>query len=226
MAQAHAGEQRFGKLTVRPAQRQLLVDGQPATVGARALDLLLALIERRERVVAKNELLDLVWPGLVVEENNLQVQISSLRKLLGPQVITTIPGRGYRFTATSPGAAAAERPISDAVLGRRAGDTLPERNSNLGEPATLLGRDADLAALVPLVTAHRAVTVVGAGGIGKTRLAQAAGHALRDVFTDGVWLVELAPLSDPQFVAAAAAQALGLSLPGHRPIFDELVEAL
>ena len=85
---------RFGHFELRPASRQLLVEGQPATLGGRAFDVLRTLIERRERVVAKNELLDLVWPGLVVEENNLQVQISALRKLLGPQVIATIPGRG------------------------------------------------------------------------------------------------------------------------------------
>ena len=77
---------RFGRFELSPASRQLLVDGQPAALGARAFDVLHALIERRERLVTKNELLDLVWPGLVVEENNLQVQISSLRKLLGPQV--------------------------------------------------------------------------------------------------------------------------------------------
>src|SRR5258705_13668748 len=105
---------RFGRIEVRPAERQVLVGGDPAKLGARAFDLLLALVERRERVVSKNELLDLVWPGLVVEENNLQVHISTLRKLLGPAVIATIPGRGYRFTQTPDGAtaggAAAEAP--------------------------------------------------------------------------------------------------------------------
>lgn len=90
---------RFGNAEIRPASRQVLVDGQPAPLGARAFEVLLALIARRDRLVGKAELLDLVWPGLVVEENNLQVQISSLRKLLGPQVIGTIPGLGYRFTA-------------------------------------------------------------------------------------------------------------------------------
>jgi len=59
-------------------------------------------------LVTKNELLDLVWPGLIVEENNLQVQVSALRKLLGPQVILTVPGRGYRFVATVDGAATAQ----------------------------------------------------------------------------------------------------------------------
>jgi adenylate cyclase len=68
-------------------------------LGARAFDLLVALIEHRDRVVPKRELLDLVWPGLVVEEANLQVQISMLRKQLGAQAIATVPGRGYRFVA-------------------------------------------------------------------------------------------------------------------------------
>ena len=89
----------FGKFEIRPLERQLLVDGQPVTVGSRAFDLLLALAERPGQLLAKNALLDIVWPGVFVEENNLQVQISTLRKCLGPDVITTIPGRGYRFTA-------------------------------------------------------------------------------------------------------------------------------
>lgn len=89
---------RFGRFELQPATRQLLVDGQPEPLGVRAFDILLALVQRRERVVTKDELLDLVWPGLVVEENNLQVQVSTLRKLLGPGAIATIPGRGYQFT--------------------------------------------------------------------------------------------------------------------------------
>jgi TolB-like protein/DNA-binding winged helix-turn-helix (wHTH) protein/Flp pilus assembly protein TadD len=91
---------RFGSAEVRPAERQLLVDGRPVIIGARALDVLNLLITHRERVVSKNELLEAVWPGLVVEENNLQVQISTLRKILGAGAITTVPGQGYQFTAT------------------------------------------------------------------------------------------------------------------------------
>ena len=64
---------RSDRIEIRPAQRQLLVDGQPVSLGARAFDLLVALVERRDRVVSKDDLLDLVWPGLIVEENNLQV---------------------------------------------------------------------------------------------------------------------------------------------------------
>ncbi len=90
---------RFGPFELQARHRRLLRDGEPLPVGTRAFDVLLALAERRERNVTKAELADLVWPGLVAEANNLQVQISSLRKLLGSDAIATIPGRGYRFTA-------------------------------------------------------------------------------------------------------------------------------
>ena len=78
-----AFQQRFGRIVVDPARRRLLIDGEPAKIGARAFDLLMALIERRDRVVSKDELLDLVWPNVTVEEGNLQVQIATLRRLLG-----------------------------------------------------------------------------------------------------------------------------------------------
>jgi TolB-like protein/Flp pilus assembly protein TadD len=90
---------RFGHCELQAHERRLLIHGEPATIGARAFDVLLALAERPGQLVGKNELLDIVWPDTVVEENNLQVQVSTLRKLLGPDVIATIPGRGYRFTA-------------------------------------------------------------------------------------------------------------------------------
>ncbi|HET9978263.1 MAG TPA: winged helix-turn-helix domain-containing protein [Burkholderiaceae bacterium] len=87
-----------GGFEVRPAERRVLLHGEPLTLGARAFDLLLVLLEQRERVVGKDELLARVWPGVVVEENNLTVQVSSLRKALGNAAITTVAGRGYRFT--------------------------------------------------------------------------------------------------------------------------------
>jgi len=101
---------RFDHFEIRPTERQLLVAGHSAPLGARAFDLLLVLVERRDRTVTKNELLDLVWPGLVVEENNLQVQISTLRKVLGQDAIATIPGQGYRFTLRAEGAVASSSP--------------------------------------------------------------------------------------------------------------------
>lgn len=90
---------RIGRYELRTGARSLLCDGEPVRLGGRAYDILLALVERRERLVEFDELLDIVWPGLAVEENNLSVQISTLRKILGPEAVSTVRGRGYRFTA-------------------------------------------------------------------------------------------------------------------------------
>ncbi len=218
---------RFGNVEVRPSARELLLDGAPVKLGARAFDVLLALVERRDCVVGKNELLELVWPGVVVEENNLQVQISTLRKLLGPQVIATIPGRGYRFAAAVDGdreaGASASRDLAHVA-------PAPPATSSAGNlpPAAprLLGRDKDIDALAALVPAYRLVSIVGAGGIGKTRLALAAAHRLRSALADGVWLVDLAPLADAQLLPAAVAQALGAALAGGRSPLDEVTDLL
>ena len=204
---------RFGRVEVLPVQRQLRIDGIPTAVGARALDLLLALIERRERVVSKNELLDLAWPGLVVEEGNLKVQVSALRKLIGTQAIATIPARGYRFAQpldedVQPRSIGAE-PGADKVRA-----ALPPLEPLQDSSLAVIGRDDDLAALQQLLGQHRVVTVTGAGGIGKTTLALAAMQALSGSFEDGVVRVELADLVDPLAVAMAVAQAL--QLPPHQ----------
>ncbi len=90
---------RFGRFEWFPERRQLLADGAPTELGARAFDLLSALIEHRDRVVTKDELLRRVWQGVVVEANNLSVQVAALRKVVGPGAIATVPGRGYRWAA-------------------------------------------------------------------------------------------------------------------------------
>lgn len=90
---------RCGDLVIDPHRRAVLRGDRPCPLGARAFDVLVALVERSDRVVGKHELLDLIWPDSVVEENNLQVHISALRKLMGAGAIATVPGRGYRFTA-------------------------------------------------------------------------------------------------------------------------------
>src|SRR5271165_3559072 len=89
----------FGRFHVSPHRRQLVVDGQPIKLGGRAFDVLMALIDARGAVVSKNELMERVWPGRIVEENNLQAQISMLRTAFGPEraLIRTVSGRGYQF---------------------------------------------------------------------------------------------------------------------------------
>ena len=211
---------RFGRAEFRPDERALFVDGAPSALGARALDLLQALIERRDRVVTKNELLDAVWPGLVVEENNLQVQVSALRKALGPQAIATVPGRGYRFVAPIEEPGPAQAPLV-------AGTVPPARRSPPPRRAgTLLGRDEDLGHLAGLRTRRRLVCVVGPGGIGKTRVAQEVAQACAGAFADGVAWVELAPLADAVLIPAAIAAALGLELSPRRDPREALLAQL
>jgi eukaryotic-like serine/threonine-protein kinase len=94
----------FDKFRLLPDKRLLLSDGAPVPLMAKAFDTLVLLLEKRDRVVSKDELLHAIWPGVVVEEGNLTQQIFLLRKALGesaqhPRYILTVPGHGYRFTA-------------------------------------------------------------------------------------------------------------------------------
>lgn len=111
---------KFGQFELRSAQRALVMNGVPVRLGGRAFDILLALVQRRERVVEFDELLDVVWPGLAVEENNLSVHISALRKVLGGSAITTVRGKGYRFTAIVQEVATSLAQRSEGALAWRA----------------------------------------------------------------------------------------------------------
>lgn len=91
---------QFGRFEVLPVTRQLLAAGEPLVLGDRAFSLLLCLIEHRDGIVSKDDLMKLAWPGLVVEENNLSVQISTLRNLLGAQTLVTLRGRGYPISGS------------------------------------------------------------------------------------------------------------------------------
>ena len=213
---------RFGQVEIRPAERQILVEGQPAGVGARAFDVLLVLLDHRDRVVGKDELLDLVWPGLVVEENNLQVQVSTLRKLLGPQAIATVAGRGYRFTARLDGDAGSS-PAPAGAAGAAAQP--PPGNHNL--PAQLnsfIGREREINELKECLGAARLVTLTGVGGTGKTRLSLQVAAGVLGEYPDGLRFVELAPLADKRLVPQAVALVLGVKEEAGRPVLEALVK--
>jgi predicted ATPase/DNA-binding winged helix-turn-helix (wHTH) protein len=208
----------FGRFQLHRRNRTLLADGQKLNLGARAIEVLLALIDAGGKVVTKDELLARVWSGFIVEENNLHVQISILRRALGADadLVGTVPRHGYRFTGhvmTATRSASAMHVGPEPTVSSASNLPIP-----LGE---LIGREADLLQVVELQTRYRLLTLTGPGGIGKTSLALAAAWRLVDRYPDGVRLADLATLADPDLVLPAIATALDLPqlqsplLPGH-----------
>src|SRR5258707_6268276 len=197
---------RFGSFALQPHNRRLLKDGETIELRPRTFDLLVALVDRAGHLVTKDELLSLVWPNVVVEEAALHVQVSALRKVLGADAITTVSGRGYQFTLP------VTKGDGEATRVSRSKHNLPYQLTSF------VGREQEIAQLKELVTANRLVTLTGAGGAGKTRLAIEATSRLVDAFPDGVWLVELAALSDARLVPQAVAQALALPAQAATPV--------
>jgi len=205
---------RFASFELRPKQRQLLADGHPVALGDRAFDVLLALVERGGQLVTKDELLALVWPNLVVEENNLQVQVSTLRKVLGVGAIATVAGRGYRLTLEiEPASESSSPPVA--------------KRHNLPQLLTsFIGHEEDLDEYAILLGETRLLTLTGIGGCGKTRLAIELAERALSSFPDGVCYVDLAPLLDAERVALTVATLLGLRDENGRPIVDTLCDRL
>ena len=212
MRQDAAIQYRFGRFVVQPRERRLLVDGQPVLAGPRAFDVLLALIERAGQLVTKDELLGRVWPKLIVEENNLQVQVSALRKILGQDAIATIPGQGYRFT-----------PVAKLIEGEIADFALAHTH-NLPQPLTsFVGHENDLAEYAQMLRETRLLTLTGIGGCGKTRLAIELARLVLPSFPDGVRFVDLAPVTEADRVATAVAVALEVREQVDQPVEETLV---
>jgi DNA-binding winged helix-turn-helix (wHTH) protein len=150
---------RFGSFELQPHQRRLLKGGATISLRPRAFDLLVALVDRAGHLLTKDELLDQVWPKMVVEEAALHVQVSALRKVLGADAITTVSGRGYQFTL----------PVTKGD-GEASRASKPKHNLPY-QLTSFVGREQEIAQLEDLVTTNRLVTLTGAGGAGKTRLA-------------------------------------------------------
>lgn len=198
----------FGPFRLHPERRLLLEGSRPLRLGTRALEILIALIEHAGDRVSKDELIARVWPDTTVEEANIRVHISALRRALadgrdGNRYILTDAGRGYRFVA----------PIT---LVSDSGTTLApstKRQHNLPAMLTrLIGRADTVDMLARQLPQQRFVTLVGGGGVGTTSVALAVAEALLPSYEDGVWLVDLAPLVDPRLVPNAVAAALALDL--------------
>ena len=203
---------RFGPFTLMPAERRLTREGVPVALGARALDILVALASRQNQVIGKQELLARVWPDVTVEETSLRFQIASLRRALGDGVegaryIATLAGRGYCFVAPVRRSGAAEGPPDTGIAFPQA--NLPNRLMRM------VGRAADAESLAARLRDKRFVTVVGTGGVGKTTLAVAAGHDLLEAFAGAVHFVDLGALGDPGLVAPTVASMLGLPVHSH-----------
>src|SRR6516164_9279003 len=203
----------FGPFRIVPRRREIFAEDRPLELGGRAFDVLVALVEAGGAVVSKDELISRVWPGRIVEDNNLHAQIKALRKAFaGHDVIRTVVGRGYQFT----GHIRARGSIRGGPAGPEPTGGGPDpmaARTNLPAPtADLIGRDDEIGEVIDLLADHRFVTVTGAGGIGKTRLALEVARRLLPRFADGVWIAELAPLSDPRVVPVTVAAATGLEL--------------
>src|SRR5262245_6076746 len=206
----------FGPFRLLPSQQLLLEDGKPVRVGSRALDILIALAERANETISREDLIARVWPDTVVEEGNLRVHIAALRRALGDgqggnRYVANIPGRGYRFVA--PVSVSDERESAPALP-----SGVVQIHDLPASPARVVGRADVVNSLISQLPQRRFITLVGPGGIGKTTVALAVADQLLASYADGVRFIDLAPLTDPLLVPRALAFALGVAIRSDNPI--------
>lgn len=205
----------FGPFRLSPGARTLLANGEPVRLGSRALEILLALVERRGSVVTKEDLLARVWPDTAVEEANLRVHVSALRRALGSdrRYIANVPLQGYCFVA----------PVEEAAPASAPG--VPAPRAELPAPALrLIGRDTTVQELTELVPRRRFVTVVGAGGVGKTSVAVTVANRRATQYAFGAHFVDLAAVSGG-LVPGSVGASFGISPHAQDP-FAELFVTL
>jgi predicted ATPase len=199
----------FGPFNLVASERLLTKNGVPVDLGARALDILVALISTPNEVVTKKDLMARVWPDVTVEEGSLRFHMTSLRKALGDgkdgaRYITTLAGRGYCFVA--PLSRASRQHEAPAALASFPHANLPQRL------ARMVGRDEDVKNLTARLRDAQLVTIVGPGGVGKTTVAIAAAHHVSDAFAGSVLFADFGMLSDPNLAATAISSMMGVSV--------------
>lgn len=201
---------RFGEFTLDAGRYELRRGAEVLAAEPKVLETLACLAARPGRVVTKEELLEDVWEGRFVGDAAISRAVREVRKLLGDtgkdsRWIKTVYGRGYRFDAEVAAGEPAEGPAPPPGDRRPAAHRLPR-------PLTsLVGRETEIAAVSDLLAASRLVTLTGAAGTGKSRLALAVAEAVAARFPDGVCFVPLAELEDPAAVLPAVVRALGLT---------------
>jgi predicted ATPase/DNA-binding winged helix-turn-helix (wHTH) protein len=199
----------FGPFHLSVSKRGLFEGDRPVRLGSRAMELLIALVERAGELVSKRELVDIVWPDTVVVEANLTVHVAALRRALGDgdaanQYIVNSPGRGYRFVAPIR-VIDEERPVLEHCV--------PGESHNLPAQLTrLVGRSEALHSLTVKFDAVRLLSIVGPPGVGKTAIALRLAETLLPHFRDGVWLVDLSSVTDTSLIASTLASALPIEV--------------
>jgi DNA-binding winged helix-turn-helix (wHTH) protein len=180
----------FGCFRLSMAERSLEAAGMPLKLSARALDILIVLVERAGEVVGKKDLMARVWPDVTVEEASLRFHIAALRKALGDgengaRYVITLPGRGYCFVS----------PVSQAPSDRNVPKgEMPARLERL--PARLprmIGREEVIECISERLQKDRFVSIVGPGGIGKTTVAIAIVHKLAELSERDAYFFDLGP---------------------------------
>lgn len=189
--------------------------GTSLPLGPRAVAVLAMLVRHAPEMVAKADILDAAWRDAVVEESNLAVQISAIRRALkavpgAAKWIETVPWRGYRFVGPVTSADAA--PASSRVA-----------HTNLRAATTsFIGREREQDEIARELRAARVLTIVGAGGSGKTRLAVELAARQAEAYPDGIWFIGLANVTDPARVADTVAQVLGIRRQGAQVLSEAI----
>jgi predicted ATPase/DNA-binding winged helix-turn-helix (wHTH) protein len=212
---------RFPEWELRPVERALIVRGAPVSIGSRAFDVLVALAEKPGQIVSKSELLDAAWRGLVVEENNISVQIATLRKVLGPQAIATAPGLGYRLSVSAEEPQGRPVPARESLVRGVPG----AETARIPSAPDLIARDDAVRAICDLIAGHRVVSVVGTGGVGKTSVVRAVLAEIAPADGEIYW-VDLAALGDRSQFVPVLARVLGIDLDSLSDPREDLLSAL
>jgi predicted ATPase/DNA-binding winged helix-turn-helix (wHTH) protein len=194
----------LGRFQIDLGIRALHQGGQIVPLGSRAFEILAVLASAAGRIVTKSELMDAVWPKTVVDECNIHVQLSALRKALGADrgLIVTIPGRGYHLN---------QRPR--AIRGAGADSRASLKPGAAVRDIELTGRDTAVGEILTLLQTAHLLTLVGAGGIGKTSLAKEIARRAADGFSGTVCFVELATVTTHDAVLLKIAESCALRSP-------------